>query len=622
VTLLLAGGATAQAAPPPELVITGLGAAHVLSPAFFGANIENAYARFSWSDPDAIYALNRDAFRNVRFPGGAFGSYYDWHKGWSWPDFEGDSMLNVSPGAASFNDTLSGLAALLGATNVLSPIYDLNTLTTFINTTGQTCPAALANPSCFQTSYFTSPAGKLACGTVRPASGTLSCGTFLTGNANVVAPPNTGSAKADQMAMLQMARQKNLPVSYIELGNEMFWVNPDFDVMYANGTDYASQMNGWIAGIRASPNTQIAHAQIAAIGVISPGGVLGTPDAGKWANGPAPGGTSWKIYDWDEDLLKTIDIQSATHQGINAITLHRYDESANAGTSAAEVLAYAFNDWAYIGQGDAALNIPGILHTIYTHGLQAWFTEFGAFKDNSGMLNNDGTWKSLPVFTGTWLKGLYTSEMIVEFLSDPRVGQISLYNLNDTYFQTSRQTYWIAANNVAGQNSGATVSMNNPSAGSLTGIGQAMSLIGPNLIGIDKAYQVSFPGVVMLNDAAPTGDGSSADPYPDITGIWLHRSIPAAPPAAVAAANPALANTTSSGAWLVLNLSGEARQLVADPGMVTVESVGSPSLMTVVITDDRSATPSLSHTLAFLDGQKAISIAPYSVNIITFYTKP
>jgi hypothetical protein len=60
--------------------------------------------------------------------------------------------------------------------------------------------------------------------------------------------------------MLQAADSLGIPIEYIELGNELFFTDKDFENKYPNPIDYVLDIkNNWIPQISALfPNTQIA----------------------------------------------------------------------------------------------------------------------------------------------------------------------------------------------------------------------------------------------------------------------------------------------------------------------------------------------------------------------------
>jgi hypothetical protein len=535
--------AEVRAAVTGSAVATGaqqerLGPVHVLEPGFYGFNIESVYfSNFLWNDA-ARRAIDAEGAAALRFPGGDFSSYYDWRTGWIWPNFLTNPLVSgvvtLPPGATS----LGTFAALSQATGTF-PVYALNVKT---RTTNLDENPAIRNPD-----------GAL----ITPA----------------ISARELAAAQSDQIAMLRRAGQHYaLPVRFVELGNELFWNasqgEADNDRAYTGGAEYGTQMNSWIGALR---GTFANAVRIAAVGAIAPGGVGAIPRPG-----------TARIANWNSGMLANI-------RGIDAVTLHRYDE-ATWDTDPVNVLGLAARDWSAI----QATTLPPLA----ARGLGAWFTEYGGFTDDTGYLNADGSWRIRPRYTGTWLRGLYDAEMAVQFLADPRVEQVDFYNLTDVFFQTANQQYYVAGNpppNAQGP-TGGTITFDNPAANGLTAIGQAYRIVGRALAGATIAQQVAFPG-------APEVIAPSGVRYPAITGIRLIDPGQFATPLA--------ANRNAR--WLLLNLSARAWSVPSDRACrKTVERLWSPSLMTHVNSDT-----SLHHDAFGAIGKSAIVLPPYSVDLIT-----
>jgi hypothetical protein len=181
----------------PAGPVARFGPAHELSPAFFGANIDNVYIpNILWSDAAAKNAIMQDGFRNLRFPMGDFGSYYNWETAWLWPNFLQDCIGGTAERPLSYSDSVVHLATLLDETHT-SPLYELNVLTENVtNANGQ----------------FVSPR--------------------LSGQ-------ELGLVQQYQIAMLKAASSHGVSVPFVELGNEIFWGSspgcPDTDINYASG---------------------------------------------------------------------------------------------------------------------------------------------------------------------------------------------------------------------------------------------------------------------------------------------------------------------------------------------------------------------------------------------------
>ncbi len=378
---------------------------HPLSPHFFGVNIENNYFNPvpSWTDPRFQRVIKEVGIQTVRFPGGDSGNYWDWQKGTMYP----------RGGSAKTQDSLSNLANLTHATGTY-PIYNLNVMTL---------------------------------------------------NNALVDRATLSSAIENQLRMLMAARDLNLPVQDIELGNEFFWSTPDYKVVFPTAKDYASTMDDWTASLKHEfPNVKIASV------------------------GSIPYQNDARTKDWNSFVIGKI-------RGVDAVTLHRYDSLIDTGiwdgTPPEAVLSYVFSDWAKM--------VSGELNPIEKDGLKAWFTEFGGLKDCTSNAH----------FTGTWLEALYQSQMVIQFLSEASVEQIELYNITGStsslMFQDT-SSYWNAC-----LNKNMTF---NAAHGELTATGQAYSLFGGALKEAKSVYPITFP-------EAPVIRPKSVPPYSSATGVAL-----------------------------------------------------------------------------------------------------
>jgi hypothetical protein len=348
------------------------------------------------------------------------------------------------------------------------------------------------------------------------------------------------SAIENQLKMLSSAHELGLPIANIELGNEFFWTGADHDAVFPTAADYASTMKLWTAKL----HQEYPTAAVAAVASI-------------------PYATDDRTKTWNTAVLgKVLDAR--------AVTLHRYEGIVDGGmydgTTPEGVLSYAFTDWADIVKGE--------IEPIERHSLRAWITEFGGFSDCTSDAH----------LTGTWLEGLYQSQMAIQFLSTPTVDQIDLYNISGStsslVFQDS-SSYWDSCLSKSISFRGAP--------GELTATGQAYSLIGNALKQANSVYPVRFPQAPLISPGAP------ATAYPSLTGVAL---------------------TGKLNQWLLLNL-GEKPLTLSYPAMGEgqIESVSAPALTTLV-TSERELT----HTARPFDGER-FTLAPYSVNSITIESR-
>ena len=201
--------------------------------------------------------------------------------------------------------------------------------------------------------------------------------------------------------------------------------------------------------------------------------------------------------------------------------------------------------------------------------LRIWVTEFGGFSDCT----------SNAQFTGTWLEGLYQTQMAFQFLSTASVDQVQLYNMTGStsslIFQNT-SSYWDSC-------LGKTVTFN-AIPGDLTATGQAYALIGNALKGSASASQVVFP------EAPRIKPGAGAKTYPSATGV-------------------ALSGATNQ--WLITNYGPETVTLhYAGMGVGTIESLSAPSLTTIV-----DGEGILTNSTGPFDGGSFV-LPPFSLNRI------
>lgn len=341
-------------------------------------------------------------------------------------------------------------------------------------------------------------------------------------------------AIANQLHMLEAAHDAKLPVENLELGNEFFWSSPDHDQAFPTAGDYASAMNQWSANLK----RQYPDAKVASVGSI-----------------PSSGDARTK--NWNSEVVGKI-------QGVDAVTLHRYDSILDGGiwngTSPDAVLGNVFTDWSRI--------VSGEVNSIDADKLRIWVTEFGGLKDCTSDAH----------FTGTWLEALYQAQMAIQFLSTSSIDQVDLYNITGStgslMFQNT-SSYWNACLN-KNMTFHATY-------GDLTATGQVYALFGGALKETRFAYAIAFPELPVVRPKAGVA-------YPSVTGIAL---------------------TGETNQWILINLSAKPVTL-RYPGMGQgiVESAYAPSLTTKVVSEHV-----LAHTQHPFDG-RSFTLAPFSVNRI------
>lgn len=357
----------------------------------------------------------------------------------------------------------------------------------------------------------------------------------MTYNNELITKTTLSAAMENQIQLLQAAQALGLPVNDIELGNEFYWSEPDHNHEFPTAKDYQLTANFWAITLKQSfPNAKFAS-------------MLSIPSSGDL-----------RTRTWNTPVLENI-------QGIDAVTIHRYDSIIDGGvwdgTPADAVLSFTFTDWAKI--------VAGEVRPAERKRLRIWITEFGGFADCT----------STAQFTGTWLEGLYQTQMAIQFLSTASVDQIQLYNMTGStsslIFQNS-SSYWdgCLTKNITF----------NATPGDLTATGQAYALIGAALKGTPSVSEVVFPEAPFIKP------GAGAKPYPSATGV-------------------ALSGATNQ--WLITNYGPEPLPLrYAGMGVGTIESLSAPSLTTIV-----NGEGILTNSTGPFDGASFV-LPPFSLNWI------
>jgi hypothetical protein len=357
----------------------------------------------------------------------------------------------------------------------------------------------------------------------------------MTYNNELITSATRSAAVESQLEMLQSAQSLGLPVNDIELGNEFYWSSPDHDGEFPTAKDYQLTANQWAAALK----RQFPGAIFASM--------LSIPSSGDK-----------RTTTWNTPVVENIS-------GIDAVTIHRYDSIIDGGvwdgTAGDAVLSLAFTDWANI--------VAGEVRPAERKKLRIWITEFGGFEDCT----------SNAQFFGTWLEGLYQTQMALQFLSRASIDVMQLYNMtgatNSVIFQNT-SSYWDSCLSKA-------VTFD-ATPGDLTATGQAYALIGGGLKSMTSASEVVFPEAPMIKP------GSGFKPYPSATGVAL---------------------SGSANRWLITNYGSAPLTLhYTGMGTGTMESLSAPSLTTIV-----NAEGILSDSTAPFNGASFV-LPPFSLNLI------
>jgi hypothetical protein len=330
---------------------------------------------------------------------------------------------------------------------------------------------------------------------------------LMTYNNALITSSTLSAAMSNQLQLLQSAQSLGLPVNQIELGNEFYWSEADHDTEFPTAKDYQLTANNWAAFLKqAFPNTSFAS-------------MLSIPSSGDK-----------RTRTWNTPILNNI-------KGIGAVTIHRYDSIIDGGvydgTSTDAVMSLAFSDWSNI--------VAGEVRPAEKKKLRLWITEFGGFADCT----------SNAEYTGTWLEGLYQTQMALQFLSRASIDVVHLYNMTGStsslIFQNT-SSYWDGCLSK-------TIPFN-ATPGDLTATGQAYAMIGAALKGTTSVSQVEFPEAPFIKP------GSGFKEFRSATGVAL---------------------SGTSNQWLIANYGSAPLTLsYAGMGTGTIESLSAPSLTTIV----------------------------------------
>lgn len=192
---------------------------------------------------------------------------------------------------------------------------------------------------------------------------------------------------ADQLAMLAAARRLGLPVTRVELGNELY--SARYAWRFGSAADYVRVANRWTAALRAAfPRVQVAL-------------------AGRDQPAPDPVGLApAREAGWNQAVL-------AGRRGEDALTLHTYFRSglgpggSPGDPQSAQVMLAA----ALTRTQDTVAQTRRL-----PPGVQAWVTEFNLF--------DRGTRAS-----ATWAQGLDVALCVLGLALDPRVAQADAHAL-------------------------------------------------------------------------------------------------------------------------------------------------------------------------------------------------
>jgi hypothetical protein len=194
------------------------------------------------------------------------------------------------------------------------------------------------------------------------------------------------STLAEQLAMLRAARRIGLPVTRVELGNELYMSR--YRRVFADGANYGRVASRWAAAIKAA----VPGVKVAAVGFV-PFGPGALPTA--------------RERDWNAEVLATL-------RGVDALTFHPYFQS---GVGAHASLRSTSNVTAMLVHTQARwASVQSQVLSLLPAGMSAWLTEFNLF-DRVARAHT------------TWAQGLALDTFALDALRDSRVDQADVHAL-------------------------------------------------------------------------------------------------------------------------------------------------------------------------------------------------
>ncbi len=260
-------------------------------------------------------------------------------------------------------------------------------------------------------------------------------------------------------------------------------------------------MNYWIKELK----SHFPHAQIAVLGQGFQGGT------------------------WNSDVISKLS-------GADAVTLHYYHVQESGGEDPESILSKAVSKWAWWR--------PAQIQPLVAKGMSAWITEFD-FIDHTADLE----------YTSTWLHGLFDAQMLIQFLSDPAITTVDIYNVHS---QSQRSSLVYDGTEKFGPH-GAIGAQ----AGALSASGQVVSIFGRALNGASSVAPINVSGLAPVTSGRT---GAKFAPFPPLSGVALTYG------------------ETGGLGLLLVNLSPQAITLSYGNGTAQLQSVSAPSLSTNVVT--------------------------------------
>ncbi len=242
-----------------------------------------------------------------------------------------------------------------------------------------------------------------------------------------------------QMRLVRNAQLLGMSTAHIQLGNEAYFPEEDFESRFPTGGSYAREMLIWLDSVR----TIAPQAKVAVIG--------STRSATLPSGEPNPERTRW----WNDSLISILP-------GTQSVSFHYYYPPLAGGASPSlrEFFGNGLRQW-QLFKSNTIDFLP--------MGWRAWITEYNT---------NDGATSGMYSLATTWAHGLYTTLLFSEYLKESRVDLIFPHQITGSAPFAALDSY------VAG--------VGDTTTNRLTAYGNAFRVLYGLLAGCDSAALLSF----------------------------------------------------------------------------------------------------------------------------------
>jgi hypothetical protein len=196
-------------------------------------------------------------------------------------------------------------------------------------------------------------------------------------------------------SMLNRAVANNIPINYIELGNELYFFSKYYTQAFPNGNDYATAAN-YIAGKIKADFPQLSNLKISAIA---------SAESTSNANG--------RVSNWNNEAVPKFD-----RSKIHSVSMHSYYDSEQPNNFSESTFHTSILDWISLAQSYISINHTQAM--VYDKKWPVWYTEVFA---NDTQTKNWGQ-NLLNVYTALYLyqncnNYIYLQSRFDEQVKDP-----------------------------------------------------------------------------------------------------------------------------------------------------------------------------------------------------------